>query len=52
MRARWWYREEKEQNVNKITLFISKIIKMYTRGFETGSLFSANFIAWLTFFKN
>ena len=45
MHARWWYRGEKEQNINKIKLFILKpfkTIKMYTRGFETESLFSAN----------
>ena len=52
MRAEWWYRGEKEQNINKIKLFISKTIKMYTRGFETESWFSANFTAWFTFFKN
>ena len=27
MRARWWYRGEKEQNINKIKLFISETIK-------------------------
>ena len=52
MHARWWYRGEKEQNINKIKLFISKTIKMYTRGFETESLFSANCTAQFTFFKN
>ena len=54
MHARWWYRGEKEQNINKIKLFISKIIKMNnTRGFESiESLFSVNFTAWFTFFKN
>ena len=52
MHARRWYRGENEQNINKIKLFISKIIKMNTRGFETESLFSANFTAWFTFFKN
>ena len=31
MHARWWYRGEKEQNINKIKLFISKTIKMYTK---------------------
>ena len=52
MRARWWYRGEKEENINKIKLFISKTIKMYKSGFETESLFSANFTARFTFFKN
>ena len=52
MRARWWYRREKEQNISKINLFISKTIEMYTRGFEIESLLSANFTAWFTFFKN
>ena len=52
MRSRWWYQLEKEQNINKIKLFISKTIKMYTRGFETESLFSAIFSAWFTNFKN
>ena len=37
MRARWWYRGEKEQNINKTKLFVSKTIKMYIRGFETES---------------
>ena len=52
MRAKWLYRGEKEQNINKIKLFISKTIKMYTRYFQTESLFSTNFTAWFTFFKN
>ena len=51
MCARWWYQEEKEQNINKRKLFISETIKMYTRGFGTESLFSFNFTAWFTFFK-
>ena len=32
MRARWWYKGEKKQITYKIKLFISKTIKMYTRG--------------------
>ena len=53
MGARWWYRGEKEQNINKKNYcFISKTIKMYTRGFETESLFSANFTTWFTFLMN
>ena len=35
MRARWWRRGEKERNIKKIKLFISKTITMYTRVFET-----------------
>ena len=52
MRVRWCNWGEKEQNINKTKLFISKTIKMYTRGFETKSLVSANFTACFTFFKN
>ena len=52
MRARWWYQGEKERNVYKIKLFISRSIKMYTRGFETEYLFLANFKSCFPFFKN
>ena len=44
MLPRWSYQGEK--------IFISKTIKMYIKGFETGSLFSAKFLALLTFFKS
>ena len=39
MCARWWYQEEKEQNINKRKLFISETIKMYTRGLEQNLCF-------------
>lgn len=52
MRAIWWYRGGKEQNINKIKLIISKTIKIYTTGFETVLMFSPNFTALFTFFKN
>ena len=43
--------EEKHQNINKIKLFISKTIKMYTKGFERESLFSTKFSAWFYFLQ-
>ena len=42
--------KKKEQNINKIKLFISKTIKIYTRSFEKES--SVYFTASFTFFKN
>ena len=51
MRAIWLYRGGKEQNKeNKAN--ISKTIKIYTTGFETELMFSPNFTALFTFFKN
>ena len=44
--------KKKEQNTNKIKLFISKTIKMYIRGFETEFLFSATLTACFAFLKN
>ena len=32
--VRWWYGGEKEQNINKIKLFISKTIKVTRRGYH------------------